>query len=110
MDDRRRVLLKWRHRFITDAWGWEIPIGGSRDGEEPAAAAARDHIFWVDGAIHIGPPAEGWEAQRIEWVPLADIRGLVESREDRQWNQHGRPPPRSLRSSKAFPHRSTGRI
>ncbi|WP_431521630.1 NUDIX domain-containing protein [Actinomadura madurae] len=41
MDDRRSVLLEWRHRFITDAWGWEIPIGGIRDGG-PAAAAARE--------------------------------------------------------------------
>jgi hypothetical protein len=22
-----RVLLLWRHRFITDTWGWEIPVG-----------------------------------------------------------------------------------
>ncbi|WP_243723001.1 NUDIX domain-containing protein [Actinomadura sp. 7K507] len=34
--------MEWRHRFITDAWTWKIPIGGIRDGEEPAAAAARE--------------------------------------------------------------------
>ncbi|MEU8801278.1 hypothetical protein [Spirillospora sp. NPDC048819] len=32
VDERRRVLLDWRHRFITDAWAWEIPIGAIRDG------------------------------------------------------------------------------
>lgn len=108
VDERRRVLLEWRHRFITDAWAWETPIGGIRDGEEPAAAAVREveeetgwrpgpmrpliivhqtpgisdsqhHIFWADAATHIGPPTEDWEAERIEWVPLADIRGLVEA-------------------------------
>ncbi|MGJ6962104.1 NUDIX domain-containing protein [Streptosporangium sp. G11] len=105
-DDRHRVLLIWRHRFITDSWGWEIPIGGIDDGEEPATAAAREveeetgwrpgalrpllrvqptnglsdsvhHIFRADGATHIGPPAEAWEAERVEWIPLAGIRDMV---------------------------------
>ncbi|MGP4030338.1 NUDIX hydrolase [Actinomadura sp. 3N407] len=108
VDEQGRALLEWRHRFITDAWGWEIPIGGIRDGEEPAAAAAREveeetgwrpgpmrpltvihptpgisdsqhHIFWADGAAHIGPPIDDWEADRIEWVPLSDIRGLIQA-------------------------------
>jgi 8-oxo-dGTP pyrophosphatase MutT (NUDIX family) len=25
----------WRHRFITDTWGWEVPAGWADDGEEP---------------------------------------------------------------------------
>lgn len=107
VDSERRVLLEWRHRFITDAWGYEIPIGGIGDGEAPEAAAAREveeetgwrpgpmrpltivhptpglsdsrhYIFWADGARHIGPPADDWEAERIEWVPLTDVRALVE--------------------------------
>lgn len=110
VDSEQRVLLEWRHRFITDAWGYEIPIGGIRVGEAPEVAAAREveeetgwrpgpmrlltivhptpgisdsrhHIYWADGATHIGPPAEDWEAERIEWVPLADIRQLVETGE-----------------------------
>ncbi|MBB2909526.1 8-oxo-dGTP pyrophosphatase MutT (NUDIX family) [Streptosporangium becharense] len=110
VDEQRRVLLIWRHRFITDSWGWEIPIGKIDDGEEPAAAAAREveeetgwrpgplrpllrvqptngisdsvhHVFRADGATHIGPPTEGWEAERIEWVPLTDIRRLVGERD-----------------------------
>jgi hypothetical protein len=27
MDEDDRVLLLWRHRFITDTWGWEVPAG-----------------------------------------------------------------------------------
>ncbi|GAA3233615.1 hypothetical protein GCM10020216_054030 [Nonomuraea helvata] len=42
IDEQNRVLLIWRHRFITDTWGWEIPIGKIDDGEEPIAAAARE--------------------------------------------------------------------
>ena len=29
-DPDRGVLLLWRHRFITDTWGWEIPAGPHR--------------------------------------------------------------------------------
>ncbi|MEU7835398.1 MULTISPECIES: NUDIX hydrolase [unclassified Nonomuraea] len=108
-DDQGRVLLIWRHRFITDTWGWEIPTGRIEEGEEPIVAAAREveeetgwrpgplrpllytqpsngisdsaqHVFRADGARHIGPPAEPWEAERIEWVPLTDVRRLIDKR------------------------------
>ena len=34
-DPERGVLLLWRHRFITDTWGWEIPAGRIEPGETP---------------------------------------------------------------------------
>ncbi|WP_433329879.1 NUDIX hydrolase [Spirillospora sp. CA-294931] len=106
VDEQQRVLLEWRHRFITDAWGWEIPIGGIKPGEGPAVAAAREveeetgwrpgpmrpltvvhpspgisdsthTIFLANGATHVGEPAEDWEAERIEWVPLGKIVDLI---------------------------------
>ena len=43
-DPDRGVLLLWRHRFITDTWGWEIPAGGVDEGESPEAAAARETL------------------------------------------------------------------
>jgi 8-oxo-dGTP pyrophosphatase MutT (NUDIX family) len=42
IDTGRRVLLIWRHRFITGTWSWEIPVGKIEDGETPAGAAARE--------------------------------------------------------------------
>ncbi|MFB9831022.1 NUDIX hydrolase [Actinoallomurus acaciae] len=110
VDDRQRVLLMWRHRFITDAWGWEIPIGGINPGEDPVAAAAREveeetgwrpgplrplvvthptpgisdsqhTIFRADTATYVGPPQEDWESERIEWVPLSEIRELVDKQD-----------------------------
>jgi 8-oxo-dGTP pyrophosphatase MutT (NUDIX family) len=110
VDERSRVLLIWRHRFITDSWGWEIPIGKIEDGEEPVHAAAREteeetgwrpgplrpllytqptnglsdsqhHIFRADGATYIGPPSEDWESERIDWVPLSDVRRLIDTRD-----------------------------
>ncbi|MCW2881942.1 MAG: hydrolase [Sphaerisporangium sp.] len=32
-------------------------------------------IGW--SATYIGPPTEGWEAERVEWVPLSDVPRLV---------------------------------
>lgn len=110
LDDRERVLLLWRHRFITDTWGYEIPMGRTEDGEEPRDAAAREteeetgwrpadlrpllsvrptagisdsvhHVFASEHATYTGPPAEAYESQRIAWVPLAEIPGLAGSGE-----------------------------
>jgi 8-oxo-dGDP phosphatase len=41
-DPGERVLLMRRHRFIVDRWVWELPGGYVDDGEDPAAAAARE--------------------------------------------------------------------
>ncbi|GAA2594371.1 NUDIX hydrolase [Actinomadura fulvescens] len=105
VDGQDRALLIWRHRFITDQWGWEIPGGRVEAGEEPAEAAARElveetgwqagpmrhlldvrpspgihdgvhHIFRADGAERIGEPTDV-EAERIEWVPLSSVRELI---------------------------------
>lgn len=42
IDADDRVLLLYRHRFITDRWGWEIPAGTAEPDEDPAAAALRE--------------------------------------------------------------------
>src|SRR5580704_16437810 len=39
-DKQKRVLLLWRHRFITNTWGWEIPVGKAEPGEYHARRAA----------------------------------------------------------------------
>jgi 8-oxo-dGTP pyrophosphatase MutT (NUDIX family) len=106
VDGDRRVLLMWRHRFITSTWGWEIPIGKVEEGESPADAAAREfeeetgwrpgplrrliyvqptpglsnsahHIYRADEATYIGKAADSFESERVAWVPLADVRPLI---------------------------------
>lgn len=105
-DPERGILLLWRHRFITDRWGWEVPAGSIDPGEQPADAAVREtleetgwrpgplrplveftpmpgsvdqtfHVFLADGAEHEGEPEDPDEAERVEWVPLPRVRELV---------------------------------
>ncbi|MHC5908092.1 NUDIX hydrolase [Streptomyces sp. S6] len=110
VDGERRVLMMWRHRFLTDTWAWELPMGLVEDGESPARAAAREleeetgwrpgsvrelvyaepaagitdsrhHVFRTDDARLVGPPTERNESDRVEWIPLADLRALIARRE-----------------------------
>jgi 8-oxo-dGTP pyrophosphatase MutT (NUDIX family) len=110
LDDHQRVLMLWRHRFITDAWGWELPMGLIEDGETPEQAAAREveeetgwrpgplrplvyaepangitdsehYVFRADGATYIGEPTELNEADRVEWIPLSKVREMIDRRE-----------------------------
>src|SRR4051812_20379810 len=43
-DPARGLLLLYRHRFITDRWGCEVPAGGIEPGETPEQAAAREAL------------------------------------------------------------------
>lgn len=105
-DPARGVLLLWRHRFVTDSWGWEVPAGRIDDGETPEQAAAREayeetgwrpgplrhlttyhpfngtsdatfHLFAADGAVHVGDPTDTSESERVEWVPLGLLRDEI---------------------------------
>jgi 8-oxo-dGTP pyrophosphatase MutT (NUDIX family) len=105
-DAGKRVLLMWRHRFVADVWNWELPGGLVEDGEDPALTAAREveeetgyrprrlehavtfqpligmvdsphHVYVGHGAEKVGEPSEINEMQRMEWIPLADVPGLI---------------------------------
>jgi len=106
VDDADRVLLLWRHRFVQDRWGWELPGGLVDEDEEPAEAAVREleeetgyragrvepliafqpRAGSVDGELfafvgrdpeRIGEPTEVNEVARLEWVPLASVRQMI---------------------------------
>jgi 8-oxo-dGTP pyrophosphatase MutT (NUDIX family) len=115
VNEANEVLLLWRHRFITDAWGWELPSGGTGDGEDPATAAAREfeeetgwrpgpmqlllavdpmpgistshhRVYWSDQAERVGEPRDGFESARREWVPLEKVPELITRGEIRSAN------------------------
>src|SRR4051812_49102210 len=54
VNERDEVLLLWRHRFITDTWGWELPAGVVEADETLAQAAARELLEetgWCPGPV-----------------------------------------------------------
>ncbi|MEM9562767.1 MAG: NUDIX hydrolase [Actinomycetota bacterium] len=100
VDPDRGMLMIWRHRFMPDVWGWEIPGGAVDDGESAETAARRecleetgwevtgpvDHLsrhhpscgliaqtfdlYLADAAEHRGDPEDTNEAALVEWRPL----------------------------------------
>lgn len=44
VNERGQVLLIWRHRFIADRWGWELPAGVMDPGEDILEAGIRETV------------------------------------------------------------------
>jgi 8-oxo-dGTP pyrophosphatase MutT (NUDIX family) len=107
-DPRRGVLLLWRHRFISDSWGWEVPAGRVEPGETVAEGAAREvleetgwrpgplvaltayhpsngltdqqfHLFLARGAERVGPIQDAHESERVEWLPVDAVRAELDA-------------------------------
>lgn len=69
-DPERGVLLLWRHRFITDTWGWEIPAGRVDPGETLEQAAERETI-----------EETGWRPLELEYTGFSHpTNGLMQQR------------------------------
>jgi ADP-ribose diphosphatase len=106
VNDSGRVLLLWRHRFITNTWGYEIPLGRIGIGEAPIEAAAREveeetgwrpgplssllyvqpsaglttsqhHVFHASKSTYVGPAVDTIESEYVEWVPLTRVPELI---------------------------------
>jgi 8-oxo-dGDP phosphatase len=100
------ILMIWRHRFITDTWGWEVPAGWTEPGENPDDAIRREieeetgwrarevepmtryyaingisdmHFttYVAHGADHIGDPTDIEETDRVDWLPIDDLLQLI---------------------------------
>lgn len=106
LDEQERVLMLWRHRFVTDSWGWELPGGIGEADELPATTAVREtveetgwrprsveqliefqpmpgmvdtpHIvFLAHSAEHVADPTDAEEAALVQWQPLDCVAGLI---------------------------------
>ncbi|MET8777859.1 NUDIX hydrolase [Nocardia sp. NPDC004654] len=107
LNDRREVLLMYRHRFIIDRWVWELPGGYVDQAEDVALAAAReveeetgwrprsmehlvtyqpaigtlDHpqeIYLARGADVTDTQPDINEAEDIRWIPLDEAARMIE--------------------------------
>ncbi len=104
-DAGEKVLMAWRHRFVSDVWNWELPGGLLDPHETPADTAAREveeetgyrprvvehlvtfepmvgtvrsphYVFLARGAEEVADAAEVNEGS-FEWVLLTDIPELI---------------------------------
>ncbi len=107
VDSEDRVLLIWRHRFITDSWGWETPGGIVDEGESGVQAAVREtveetgwqpqglqllaafqpmpglvdtphEVYLSRDAVKVAEPSDATEAGVVDWIPMAEIPGLID--------------------------------
>lgn len=106
VDDADRVLMVWRHRFITQSWGWELPGGIVDDGEDAVVTAEREtmeetgwrpeglsllaqfqpmpglvdtphEVYGTRHAVKVGEPSDPVEVGVVDWVPLAETLRMI---------------------------------
>lgn len=106
LDEQDRVLMLRRYRFVSAAWGWELPGGLVEEAEDPATAVAREveeetgwmpaqlthavtyepmigmvasphSVFVGVGATFRGDPQDVEEAGEVKWVPLSRVPKLL---------------------------------
>lgn len=103
LNEDRGVLMMWRHRFMPDSWGWEVPGGVVDPGENAETAARREcleetgweaigpvtHIsrhhpscglvsqtfdlYLATDAEFVGPPTDKNEAASVAWRPVSEV-------------------------------------
>ena len=106
LDDRDRVLLVGQHRYVLDAYSWEIPEGGVPDGESALDGARRElreetgveaeswrelarvhlsnsvsdelAVLFLATGLHLGTATpDPTEALEVRWLPFEDVLAMT---------------------------------
>ena len=66
-------------REVEEETGWRPkslhPLGSCN--ADNGLVDLRSFLFRADGADFLGEPADKAEAARVEWIPLADVPGML---------------------------------
>jgi 8-oxo-dGTP pyrophosphatase MutT (NUDIX family) len=105
VDEKNRVLMLRRHRFILDRWVWELPGGYLEEGEDPSECAAREaeeetgwrpssvehlvtfqpmvgmadaanHLYLGRDAVYVAAPDVN-EPGEVAWIDLDEVPGMI---------------------------------
>ncbi len=105
-DASGNVLLIEHYRFITDTLGWEVPAGGVAEGEDIAAAGARElleetgysagrwrtlgqyhpsngssnqvaHVLVAEDVRQVAAPSDLNEVSGLRWFAPDEVRALL---------------------------------
>ncbi|MBB6119481.1 NUDIX hydrolase [Nocardiopsis algeriensis] len=99
------VLMSYRHRFVPDVWGWELPGGLLDPDETPEQAVVREaleetgyrigsvehvvtfepmvgtvrspHHVFIGRNAHLAADPTEFDEGVYEWIPLAKARKLI---------------------------------
>ncbi|MCU0251835.1 MAG: NUDIX hydrolase [Vicinamibacterales bacterium] len=80
MQDEGRIVLIRQYRYALDRWIWELPAGSLDEGEDAAAAAAREceeEIGLVPGRVEFAGawyPTPGFCTEVMNYYRLAGLR------------------------------------
>jgi 8-oxo-dGTP pyrophosphatase MutT (NUDIX family) len=87
INEHDEILMIYRHRFISDTWGWELPAGRIEPGEAPRDGAIRECLEETGYAVaDVTPltswhPSSGFSDQRFHAFLARSVESMTEPTE-----------------------------
>ena len=106
VNERAEALMMRRHRFIINAWVWELPGGYLNEGESAVDCATREaeeetgwrpgsvehlvtfqpmtgtadapnHVYLGRDPVQVDSKLDVNEAESLRWIPLVEVPALI---------------------------------